>query len=248
MDSREAKQILAMYRPGDTDSPDPRMAQALQLARKDPQLAVWFGQHCAAHVALPNEPESAQLPPEPKEPKPPAEAQHPEYILLNKLALIMIVAAVLLLLGAWLWPYFAPAGKNTLTSYRDRMARSVQRAYPMKIAVTDQAQLREYFRVNGGPVGFPLPKNLEKLPATGGAVFTWHSQPVALLGLDAGGNTNVYVFLIKRSVFETPTPSDRDKPEFEQIGRLNTATWTVGDTVYLLASPADKTAIQGFLE
>jgi hypothetical protein len=248
VDSREARKILATYRPGDTDSPDPRMAQALQLARKDPQLAVWFGQHCAAHVTLPTELGTAQPPPESKEPKPPGEAGRPEYIIFNKPALVMLAGTALLLLGAWLWPYFATAGTNTLTSYRDRMARLVQRAYPMKIAVTDQAQLREYFRVNGGPVGFPLPKNLEKLPATGGAVFTWHSQPVALLGLDAGGNTNVYVFLIKRSVFETPTPSDKDKAEFEQIGRLNTATWTIGDTVYLLASPADKTTIQNFLE
>jgi hypothetical protein len=245
MDSREAKQILAQYRPGDTDSPDPRMAQALELARKDPQLAVWFGQHCAAHVNLPTETDLWPAPLK-KEATAPPVAERPDFILFHKTALFMIGAAALALLAAWLWSSYGPAHRNNFASYRDRMARLVQRSYPMKIAVTDQSQLREYFRANAGPVGYVLPKNLEKLPATGGAVFTWHNQPVALLGLDGGGSTNLYLFLINRAVFSSPAPPD--KLEFLQVGRLNTATWTVGEMVYMLAGPGDNAALQGFLE
>jgi hypothetical protein len=246
MDSQEAKQILALYRPGDTDSPDPRMAQALELARKDPQLAAWFGQHCAAHVKLANEPQAGQREASEKETAPPQATKRPDIILFHKPALFMLALTALVLLAGWLWSSYSSANSNNFASYRDRMARLVQRSYPMKIAVTEQSQLREYFRATAGPVGFTLPRNLDKLPATGGAVFTWHSQPVALLGLDGGGNTNLYLFLINRAVFAKRTPAD--KPEFLQIGRLNTATWSVGDTVYLLAGPQDNATLRGFLE
>jgi hypothetical protein len=116
----------------------------------------------------------------------------------------------------------------------------------MKTAATDQAQIRQYFRAQEGAANFSLPKNLEKLPAAGAAVFTWHSQPVSLLGLDAGGGTNLYLFLIKQSAF--PNKSTPDQPQFNRVGTLMTASWTVGDTIYLLTGPMDEAALKGYTE
>jgi hypothetical protein len=243
MDTDEAKRILALYRPGDTDSPDPRMAQALKLAREDPQLAAWFGQHCAAHVKFAAEPEAATAPPVLKE-SPPADAEHT--LLLNRPVFIMAAIAGLTLLAAALWSHFNSPPKNTFDSYRDRMARLVQRSDPMKTAATDQAQIRQYFRAQEGAADFSLPKNLEKLPGAGAAVFNWHSQPVSLLGLDAGGGTNLYLFLIKQSAFANPpTPG---QPQFNRVGRLMTASWTLGDTIYLLTGPVDEAALKSYEE
>src|SRR5262249_48708307 len=42
----EAKQILLLYRP-DVDRDDPGFAEALALAKGDPELDAWFQQHCA---------------------------------------------------------------------------------------------------------------------------------------------------------------------------------------------------------
>src|SRR5581483_4833951 len=52
MDRDEARQILALHRPGSPDAEDPRMAEALDLARRDPELAAWFEQHSAVHAAI----------------------------------------------------------------------------------------------------------------------------------------------------------------------------------------------------
>ena len=243
MDSRQAKEILVRYRPGETNNLDQRMGEALELARHDPKLAAWFEQHCVAHAKLPGElavtPASAIPPPTPK-------ADHQHIIPLNKPALIMIAMAGLVLLGAFLWSSFAPKPQNSFASYRDRMARLVQRSYPMKMLASDQSQIREYFRANGGPVDFVLPRNLDKLSGTGGAVFTWHNQPVFLLGLEAGVNTNLYLFLVNRSAFlNLPVPT---KPEFKSVGKLMTASWTVGDKVYLLAGPNDEATLKNYLE
>jgi hypothetical protein len=240
MDSNEAKRILALYRPGDTDSPDPRMAQALKLAREDPQLAAWFGQHCAAHVKFPAEPEAVTAAPVPKD-RPSAGTEH-----LNLRVMIVMAGAGLALLGAvlyWTHPHSLPP--NTFDSYRDRMARLVQRSYPMKMNGTDQAQIRQYFRAHDGAVNFTLPKNLEKLAGAGASVFTWNSQPVSLVGLEAGG-ANLYLFLIKKSAFASAAiPA---QPQFLRVGRLMTASWSVGDTIYLLTGPMDEAGLKSYTE
>src|ERR1019366_6193327 len=48
----EAREILALFRPGTADEKDPSFHQARQLAKSDPELARWFDQHCEAYLAL----------------------------------------------------------------------------------------------------------------------------------------------------------------------------------------------------
>jgi hypothetical protein len=44
MTTDEAKQLLAVYRPGGSDDEDPRFAEALQKREDDPELALWFAE------------------------------------------------------------------------------------------------------------------------------------------------------------------------------------------------------------
>src|SRR5579883_2700242 len=236
MDIREAKEILGRYQPGETTLGDPQLGEALEMARRDPQLGEWLAKHRAAQadnggVATAAGPgQSAEA----------AKDDGEHLIPFNKPALIMIGLALAIVLAALLGPLlFGPKPKDPFTSYRDRMARLVQRAYPMKSAVTDQAQIREYFRTNGGPVDFPLPRNLEKLPGKGCAVFTWNSHPVALMGFDSGGtNMNLYLFITPRSTFgKVPITTH---PDYARVGRLLTASWIVGNRIYVLAGTNDQ--------
>ena len=215
------------------------MAQALKLAREDTQLAAWFGQHCAALVKFPAEPEGVTAAPVPKH-RPSAGTER-----FNRLVKIVVGLAGLTLLTAALWRHFYSLPPNTFDSYRDRMARRVQRSYLMSNNATDQAQIRQYFRAHDGAVNFPLPKNLDKLAGAGASVFTWNSQTVSLLGLDAGG-ANLYLFLIKKSAFANP--SIPGQPQFLRVGRLMTASWTSGDTVYLLTGPLDEAGLKSYIE
>ena len=125
------------------------------------------------------------------------------------------------------------------------MARLVQRSYPMKAPLTDQSEVREYFRANGAPHDFPLPKELGQLPAKGCAVLTWHNQPVSLMGLDGGGNTNLYLFLIQRPPF--PNFKIPPKTQFMRVGNLMTASWMENNIVYLLTAPVDAGTLQSYI-
>jgi hypothetical protein len=50
--SIEAREILVLYRPGTADAADPQMAEALALARQEPELGRWFEQHRAFQKAM----------------------------------------------------------------------------------------------------------------------------------------------------------------------------------------------------
>ena len=52
MSSAEAREVLLLYRPGTAEAADPQMAEALELARQDPELGRWFEQHCAFQKAM----------------------------------------------------------------------------------------------------------------------------------------------------------------------------------------------------
>src|SRR5437899_10794138 len=52
MDSRQAKEILMRYRPETTEGADPEFAEALEQARRDPELGRWFAEHRAFQSAI----------------------------------------------------------------------------------------------------------------------------------------------------------------------------------------------------
>jgi hypothetical protein len=47
MNCSEAKEVLLLYRPGTADAADPQIAEALDLASRDPELRRWLDQHGA---------------------------------------------------------------------------------------------------------------------------------------------------------------------------------------------------------
>jgi hypothetical protein len=52
MNSSQAREVLLLYRPGAADMADPQMGEALELARRDPELGRWFEQHRAFQKAM----------------------------------------------------------------------------------------------------------------------------------------------------------------------------------------------------
>jgi hypothetical protein len=52
MNCSEAKEVLLLYRPGTADAADPQIAEALELAGRDPELRRWFDQHRAFQKAV----------------------------------------------------------------------------------------------------------------------------------------------------------------------------------------------------
>jgi hypothetical protein len=63
--------------------------------------------------------------------------------------------------------------------------------------------------------------------------------------LAPGGQSDLWLFVVDRaSVRGVPAG---DSPQFSQVNRLITATWTQGDKLYLLGTEGDERAIQQYL-
>jgi hypothetical protein len=253
MDSRQAKEILALYRPGSIDAADPLMAEALDQARRDPELAAWFQEHCAVYTAIRGKLKSIPVPPGLKRTIIVERVEHGRVIPLPGAAKILLSAAAIFVLTAVVWFLFnAPPSQDTFSRFRDRMARSVQRSTApyMKMRSTNQLDIREYFRASNRPADFPLPQNLQQLPGEGGSVLTWNNHPVEMLclnaGQDAAGRTNnLWVFVMSKSaVPDAPATG----PQIVQVGRLMTASWTLGDNVYVLAGRGNGDDLKKYLQ
>ena len=67
MDNREAKFILNAYRPGGQDASDPRFAEALEQARRDPVLERWLSEAIAFDAAMTDKLRATEVPPDLRE-------------------------------------------------------------------------------------------------------------------------------------------------------------------------------------
>jgi hypothetical protein len=52
MNCSEAKEVLLLHRPGIADAADPQIAEALELAGRDPELRRWLDEHSAFQKAM----------------------------------------------------------------------------------------------------------------------------------------------------------------------------------------------------
>lgn len=63
MNNEEAKLILAAYRPSGQDATDPLFAEALEQARRDPDLKTWFKAQLAFDTSVAAKLREVQPPP-----------------------------------------------------------------------------------------------------------------------------------------------------------------------------------------
>ena len=73
----------------------------------------------------------------------------------------------------------------------------------------------------------------------------WRGRNVSLVCMDAGGDRDLFLFVVPRSAFrDAPGTAS---PRLEKIDGLITAAWTAGDTVYFLAGRGDERFLRQYL-
>ena len=163
MNSSEAKQILLLYRPGTADAADPQMAEALELARRDPELGRWFEQHRAFQKALRARFRQIEVPAhlktslliQSRAPQPiimPAQAWWRSPVWLTAAARGVALARA----GrrCWLKPRRARTGLPTIEA---RMVSEAQREYRMDLVTNDMRQVRQFMAQRGAPADYECP-------------------------------------------------------------------------------------------
>ena len=240
MNAQEAKLILAAYRPGSRDADDPRVAEALEQVQRDPSLKSWFDQHAIFQNAMR---ESFRRIPVPEDFI--GSIVRPAFAALRfawweRRALWAAAAGIALLLTLSL-PSPKSRSQGSLEVYRARMVRAPLREYRMDVVTNDMAQIRRFLAANRAPSDYELPGNLARLTPVGAGLLSWQGQRVSMVCLESDDKNPAFLFVVDQSAISRPPKS---APEFAQVNRLMTASWTQGNKVYVLAAPGDVGALR----
>ena len=255
MNRDEAKIILQLYRPDTADAEDPQIAEALALAKHDPELARWLEEHCARQKALRDKFRQITAPAGLKEQiiseqaagrKPVSRRE--KFLLVG--AVTAIVVSLAFLAQSWL-PQHNNGTDNTFSIYQNQMAGVALRGYSMDLTTNDPAQIRTYLAQQHAPADYVLPVALQKIAVTGCAVEGWQDKKVSMIcfstgrPLPPGQQGDLWLFVVDSgSVKDAP---DASSPQFEKVNQLATATWSQGGRLYFLATAGDEPAIRKFL-
>jgi hypothetical protein len=247
VNSAEAREILLLYRPGTADAAEPQMAEALGLARQEPELGRWFEQHRAFQKAMRAGFRQIEVPAHLKASlliqKPAQRTFLTPQVWWRRPVWLTSAAAVVLLLGlagAWL----RPRTPDRFANYQSRVVGAAQLAYRMDVVTNDMQQVRQFLASRGAPADYNLTRGLEHLQLTGGGRLTWRSNPVTMVCFDRGDKQMLFLFVMKRSAVKDPPPKT---PQLAKVRQMLAARWTQGDNTYVLAGPDEADFIKKYL-
>lgn len=243
MSPQEAKQILLLYRPGTADANDPQVAEAVELARREPELARWFEQHCAFQQAMRAKLRQIAVPPHLKAVLLTRQKVIPLQAWWRSPAWLAAAAAIVLLVGmASFW--LKPRSGARFANFQARMVGTALREYRMDLVTNDMRQVRQFMAERGAPADYDLTTGLEKLQLTGAGLLRWRSHPVAMVCFNRGDNQMLFLFVMRRSALKDPPPQS---PQLAKVNDLVTASWTRGDKTYLLAGAEEADFARKYL-
>jgi hypothetical protein len=244
VDNQQAKEILALYRAGLDEAGDPFFSEALAQAQRDPELGRWFEKQCAIDAAMREKFQQITAPAdlarqilaERKIVRPAVWWERPALWAAAAAAIVLAVLAGYLL---------RQTETPTFQAYRKNMANLVSGEYKMMLETNDLIVIRQFLGKNHGASDYILTKELEKLPGEGCALIKWHGQRVSLVCLDRGHDDDLFLFIVDRTAL--PDPPLGQSAEFARVNNMTTASWTVGDKTYVLASKASEEDLRKFL-
>jgi hypothetical protein len=244
MNNQEARLILSAYRPRGQDTANPRFQEALEQAKRDPELAAWFALECRIDTALGDKVRERSQPP-----------PHLKAAILAAAAVtrpapwfhrpVWITAAAAVLVGALVFlalslPKSGDAAFAALQHDMAELLGSKQFRLDYKTPSASEAQRW----LADQRVDFAMPARLESQPAIGCRVIDWQGHKVSLICFKLDGGETVHLFTLDRSALRDAPPAE---PQFAVAGRYAVAGWTGGDKVYLMACSRGEAALRKVL-
>ena len=247
MDSRQAKAVLACYRPGLDDPQSAPFAQALEQARRDPALARWLEREAAFDAAIAARLRQAPVPAGLLERILAARAAEPPRLRWRRPVLAAASLAALLAAAIVTVALLRRAPANDLETYRRQMGALVAGDYKMDVEAGALPAIQEFLSRRHWPSADSVPAGLQGYPLEGAMAVEWRGHRVSLICFGAEGDDgkDLWLFVTERDTL--PEAPSSTVPGFAPAGTLMTAAWTSADKVYLLAGRGDERSLRAIL-
>lgn len=234
MNRDQAKEILMLYRPGTADAEEPEIEQAMEFARRDPELGRWFEHHCRFQQNMRIRFREIEAPDHLKLALLAGQKIVPQRPWWQKPVWLAAAAAIILLLA--LIPFRPRAYvPDRFGNFREMMVSIALKNYRMDWETNDMVRLRQLIASKGAPADYDVPQRLDKLKLTGGAALTWRSNPVSMVCFDEGNKRMLFLFVMRNAELKDSPPAA--KHELAKVSSYLTASWRSGDKTYVLVGP-----------
>jgi hypothetical protein len=252
MNREEAKTILLLYRPGTADAADPEIAEALALARQDPELEAWLQNQVALQKIIREKFRQITPPAGLQEQIIAALPAQQKVVLLPRYFALAAAAVIVAFIAlATVWTQSHRTTINTYALYQGQMISLAQRAYSMDLVTSEPAKIHDYLAQTHAP-DFALPAGMQNVPVTGCAVENWRGAKVSMVcfntgkhKLGAGQSSDLWLFVVDSTA--VPDTGATPLPQIAKNNELITADWTQDGKLYLIATSGDENTIKKFL-
>ncbi|HEU5247885.1 MAG TPA: hypothetical protein VFU09_12425 [Candidatus Udaeobacter sp.] len=245
MDNPEAQFILNAYRPGGQDADDPRFAQALEQARRDPVLEHWFSESIAFDATVTKKLCAIEVPVDLRESilagvKVSRPLRSP-FVKWSVAAALVTMA----ILGSLIWRETRPPHLSGWQSQAlDVISSLVKNESRFNAQSHNGRELLAWLRANHAPAAEALPRELEQLESVGCKTFSWNGIPISVICFVRTDGGLIHLVTMNASA------SDRAlnrKPELVQQGHWAIATWRQGEAIYMLALEGSRDQLRSYL-
>jgi hypothetical protein len=242
----EAKLRLQAARPDGSDTSDPFFAEALALARTDPELGAWweaqrnFDRGIAAKIEEIRAPLSLRdgiL----------ARRKVISFPRRSYLSIGFAAAAALVLAGVVQNLFFAgssAAPAMLSDAYTSSVLPMLGDDKPaLGMTSPDHGQVLAWLKERNAPTG-DIPARLAALPSVGCQKFEVRGHSVSLICFAMSDGKLAHLFIVsERALIDPPGHS----PEYGESGGWSTAAWTQDGKCYVLATRAGPDALRALL-
>ncbi len=233
MNRDEAKFILRAYGVDGQDQSDPQFAEALEMVKRDPELARWFAEEQAVDSRLARSFGTFPVPPDLKTQLlavrkvvvVPFWQRHPVWL--------AVAAAIVILLGIVFISRPWRTGPALAGYQPEEILRLAAQGPHATTMVASLDETRTWLATTGLPANLELSGPLADLRFKGCRTVAWRGRKVAMICIfDGARHLDLFVF----NHGSTTTGLPAGQPEFAQVSGRATATWTRAGHTYLLAA------------
>lgn len=246
MDNQQAQEILRTYRPGTDDANEAQVAEALRCAERDAELGRWFRNQCEIHAAIRRKLREIPVPENLKEEilRRHEVVRHNKIIELRR-SILPLAAAAVVVISLVLGVFYAQTHRLNFDEFRDRLVRQSQRTTYGMMASTNLNDIHTGLLAYNCP-DYQLPKTLTKLHADGYAPLEWRNRRVSMVCLKTAKNKELYLLVMDATAMHHAPAAGQT--EYARVLHYNSASWTSGGKVYILAGPQDDSELKQYLD
>ena len=232
MTVQQAKEVLAVYRPGTEDEADPIFTEALALLRSDASLKKWFDESVVFDRELRRALGRVAAPPDLLDT---ILAQHkiirPNHWWQRKLTGREMAAAAIIMLALTLAGFWIMQRPVQFADFRREIADQSWGSSPhVEVKANDLSQVRQFLSAQDVSTNFALPPTLAHSELRGCSVMHWRGRRIPVLCFNAEGK-HLHLLVAERNLFpDAPSLV----PQTDQWLSWRTASWSKDGYTYVL--------------